>query len=416
MRKITQNIVLSLAALVFLLLLFEICIRFLIAPSDDSYGTLFGIELPPLKLPPPATEPKSVDRSTWYQGLIVDGKKITIGDLWGFLRDDPWLGYVPEENTISTNGWWQTNNLGAREREDTALTKTPGQQRWLVFGDSFAVGSRIPQEAVWSAVLDTQMDEAEIVNFGVDGYGMGQAYLRYQTVREKIEHDLVLLMFVPTHDLWREVNTQRDIGGDWDMYNIMPRFVIEQGGLKLITYAPSPSYQADHERGTDQALKDHLRQYDRLYFEYVFEEPRFIGRLILYKLFIRIVYENQRKRFFDSLLTPGSEALEVSTAIFKEMNNDVQRDGKEFVLVVLPSIDDLQKFDRDRAFRDQWGLMVESICTDELHCVDLTEALDALPIEQLDSAFDHSHYGPQTNEMLAGLIRQHLESVGMVSK
>jgi hypothetical protein len=46
----------------------------------------------------------------------------------------------------------------------------------------------------------------------------------------------------------------------------------------------------------------------------------------------------------------------------------------------------------------------------------LTEALDALPIEQLDSVFDNSHYGPQANDMLAGLIGQQLEAVGMVNK
>lgn len=90
-------LVLALAAFCFTLLMVETATRSFVTPAADSYGSLFGLELPPLELPSYTTPPPAVDRNAWYQGLIVEGKRITIGDLWGFFREDPILGYAPRK-------------------------------------------------------------------------------------------------------------------------------------------------------------------------------------------------------------------------------------------------------------------------------------------------------------------------------
>ena len=141
MKRIArQDILLFFASVCLIVLLAEAGLRFLSQPSEYSSGRFLGHELPPYKLL--LDEPLRMrrNRSEWVDGLIVDGKKITVGDLWGIYREDALLGYVPQENTVSANGWWESNNIGARAREATSPVIPPGLTRLLVFGESLAQG------------------------------------------------------------------------------------------------------------------------------------------------------------------------------------------------------------------------------------------------------------------------------------
>lgn len=417
-KKAKQNLLVSLAALFFFWLLLEITTRPLITPSANASGSLVGVELPPFKLLPPTTPPASTDHSTWYRGLVVDGQKITIGDLWGFFHKDPLLGYAPQESMISANGWWQSNSLGARARQEIGKLKTRGQQRWLVFGDSFAIGSRVRQEEVWSSILDGKLEDVEVVNFGVDGYGMGQSFLRYQAVKKKVEHDLVLLMFVPSQDLWRDINTRRDLRGNWELYWVMPRFILEQGDLKLIESPFEDAATRDRQsiEDMDMALRAHLRRYDRFYFESKYEEPGLIGQSILYRLFARAYSNYQDRTLVNSLPDPDSEAFQVSRAIFAAMNDEVKRDGNRFVLVFLPSHYDLWLLEHYASYRTHWAQMVSVGCRLDLICIDLLADMQSVPEDQLDSGYDGTHYGPKANALIAELIRHRLELEGMLAE
>lgn len=417
-RKASQNLLLSLTALLFSWLLLEIALRLLIAPSAVASGSLFGLELPPFKLFPPTTPPASTDHSEWYAGLVVDGQKITVGDLWGFFRKDPLLGYAPQEGMTSANGWWQSNSLGARARQEMGERPPPGQQRWLVFGDSFAIGSRVRQEEVWSSILDGELEDVEVANFGADGYGMGQSFLRYQVVKKEVEHDLVLLMFVPAQDLWRDINTRRDLRGNWELYWVMPRFILAQGDLKLIEspFEDSATQDRQSPEDMDSALRAHLRRYDRFYFESKYEEPGLFGDFILYKLFARAYSRYQDRTLINSLPDPDSEASRVSGAIFAAMNDEVSQDGNRFVLVFLPSLYDLWLAEHHASYRSDWAQMVSESCQQDLLCIDLLADMRSLPEDQLDSGYDGTHYGPKANQLIAELIRHRLELEGVVAE
>ena len=93
LRTLSSLVVASLLTLI----VAELALHLLIRPSANAYGELLGIDLPPLrgrwdKPPIPG------DRSKVWEHLIVDGRPITIDDLWGIMREDPDLGYVPQEN------------------------------------------------------------------------------------------------------------------------------------------------------------------------------------------------------------------------------------------------------------------------------------------------------------------------------
>jgi hypothetical protein len=395
--------------------LFEIVVRLILSPSQFSYGRILDRELPPIKLIP-AVPPSRSDRSEWYNNLLVRGRRITFGDLWGLYREDPLLGYTPQENALSSNTWWQSNNVGARARYDTPKQKQKGRSRIIVFGDSFTSCSRVPHEETWPAILDSQVEWLEVINFGVDGYSMTQSFLRYHTMKNRIEYDLVILMFVPSADLWREINTMRILKEPWDNHLIMPRFILENDTLKLINspYKNGPAIYESNKHTLSEQLKNHLRTYDQFYCTAKYENSSLLSNFISYKIFATIYCDYRKRYILKTIRRSNSEAMQISKKIFKMMNDEVLHNDKRFVLVILPLAYDLMKLNSRPSYQTEWDEMVSSICTDNLLCIDLTEEFGYLTQRQPDRGYDGSHYGPQANKVIANLIRDHLVSEGML--
>jgi hypothetical protein len=333
------------------------------------------------------------------------------------MREDQVLGYAPKENMISLNGWWQSNNIGARERYNIPKEKPQGQKRILVFGDSFAHGSRVPQEETWPSVLEAKNGDLEVINLGVDGYSMGQSLLRYREIRKKIDYDIVILIFVPVADLWRDINTMRSLGEeDWEGYEVYPRFVLECGKLSLIKspYKDQSSLEENNSTALSEELKSHLRKYDRFYFISKYETPWLIGNFLTYKLLARAYYIMKMNLLeYETKYGPQkiySEAMQVSKHIFIAMDEEAKQEEKGFILVFLPDHYALFKINKSRSYRNSWTKMVSSICGSGLYCIDLADGLTQLPACQIDTAYDGSHYGPKMNRKIAELISNHLES------
>jgi hypothetical protein len=410
----TQKILVACLALVFSLLAAEIALRLVVSPSPRSYGTLFDRELPPVRiLPQTLAGPVFTDRTAWYQRLVVDGRRITVGDLWGLQREDPLLGYVPREHATSINGWWQSNNIGARSRADTHRQKRDSCQRILVVGDSYAQGSRIPQEQTWSSVLASQRN-LEVVNLGVDGYSLAQTFLRYRGL-PPLDHDLVLLMFAPHASLWRDLNTMRDLATSWNFYQLVPRFVVQHDTLSAVTspYADQRDLLRRNTPVLSEQLRAHLARYDRFYFASKYEDPAILGNMLLYKVAARTYYESRihglRANIFED-----REALQVARRIAGAMTERARGNGSDLAVFLLPTHVDLALRRSDTGYRARWDSMVLGVCGDRLRCVDLAEDLESLAPDVLDYGYDASHYGPKASARIAGFIRIHLERLAVL--
>lgn len=178
MRKnLVSNTVLFILVALITLLITEGALNLMVKPSTSGSGVLFGIHLPPLRVLPSNMEIKSeaerrADLNNWTGKLVVDGNKITYSDLWGIFQEDARVGYIPVNNELSTNGWWQSNNPGARARQDTKKEKPPGTRKVLFFGHSYTQGSRVSQEETFQHYMNLADSTLEAINFGVDGLGI----------------------------------------------------------------------------------------------------------------------------------------------------------------------------------------------------------------------------------------------------
>ena len=405
MKKNWQiNIFLVFCALLVTLVAFEAGVRFFIQPCNACWGKLFSLELPPFQ-PVPNDAFAKTDRNEWFNGLVIDGARITLGDLWGIMREDELLGYAPQEDTFSANRWWQSNNIGARSRRDIEAFSSPDIVRLLAFGDSFTMSSRVSEEETWTFHLDQKSKNLEVVNLGVDGYGMAQSYLRYREMKNRIEHDLIILGFAPLADLERDVNSLRTLLG-WKMPILAPRFVVNEDSILLVDrpYVSSQDLRNNSVTGLSPDLHEFLQKYDVFYFDSIYESPPFLGRLVTYKLFSLFEYTLERRRLLKGLIEIGSEATQLSKGVFRSMKMDAMNNGKTFLLVFIPTLVDIKKYRSNPTFRRQWTALISYTCPDLNNCIDLMSPLIELPPDEIDSGYDGTHYGPKTNEAVAEIL------------
>ncbi len=413
LRTVLQNLGLVALSCVFALLLVEFGLRLFVQPSDRAFGELFGHQLPPLRI---AAVSPPVDRTEPYESLIVEGDHITRGDLWGYQRPDPVLGYTTQENVVSVNGWWQSNNLGARSRQATTYTIPPGKTRVITFGDSFTQGSRVPQDQTWTYHLDKAYPDMEVINFGVDGYSMAQAFLRFQIIEKIVEYDTVVMMFVPKSDTWRDINTVRNLAFGWKMPYVLPRYVLEDGELRLVQspYADHDDVYQDNKEGISEKLKNFLRRYDRFYVDIEYESPTILQYSMIYKLIVSAIAEDARRDVLTHRVRSDSEAIAVSRAIFERMADMVRSTGKQFLLVVLPAPQEVQRLRSDPAYFALWSEMLRTVCGPTIPCLELRSVLLDAPAAQIDLGYDGTHYGPKANRLIAREIARRLADVTVV--
>ncbi len=86
--------------------------------------------------------------------------------------------------------------------------------RIAIFGDSFAFGAQVPFEHTWGYYLENNLKEAglnaEVLNFGVGGYGIDQAFRRWEKEGKAFSPHVVLCGFQP-ENVKRNVNLIRPI-------------------------------------------------------------------------------------------------------------------------------------------------------------------------------------------------------------
>ena len=397
----------------------DVVLRFFVVHSDRAWGELFEVKLPPEALLPweqikrdEKTEGLVKPWSVRPSPVVVRGTRLAWGDLNGILREDPLLGHAPKENSVSVNGWWQANNYGARSSRDIRPENPAHELRLFVFGGSYAHGSRVPEGETWCSFLEAEDERLQVWSFGVDGYGMGQSYLRFQQVAAELDYDLALLVWVPDKSLWRDINLIRYVGHRWESYKINPRFVVEEGELRLV---PSPyedlkQMTERNREGISDELREHLRKYEGFYIPSKYEEVPLLGRSILFKRLLAWRIERREDAIDEGVMRPGSDAQRLSKKIFEAMSREVEQQGREFALLILPSRSALKAYREQPDRAEQWEATVRFVCEAEYPCYDVMREFADLPAGSLDRGYDHSHFGPRTNRRIARFVQERIVS------
>jgi len=103
------------------------------------------------------------------------------GDL-SYLIYDARMGWSVGPNRRSANGLYSSGPEAIRvPHEEVPLTISEGKTTIALVGDSYTFGEEVKYENSWGYHLSQLLGgEVQVLNFGVPGYGVGQAYLRYE--------------------------------------------------------------------------------------------------------------------------------------------------------------------------------------------------------------------------------------------
>ena len=150
---------------------------------------------------------------------------------------DPELGWSYRAPSKSDDGAIHISARGTRGAREYADRPADDVLRVVAFGDSFTFCEEVRDEHSWPAVVESELEGVELLNFGVGGYGTDQALLRWRTVDPGERVDVVLVGLL-LENIGRNVNRYRP---RWypraDSAVVKPRFVLEGEGLRLL---PAP--------------------------------------------------------------------------------------------------------------------------------------------------------------------------------
>lgn len=116
------------------------------------------------------------------------------------------------------------NKDGFRALKDYDLVKSPDILRILAIGDSYTFGSGLHDRFSYPALTEFLIDNSEVLNFGVEGYGIDQAYLTYLNKGKKYDPDILIFgIFLA------DIQRAGQYVGPW----LKPRLIFEEGHIIL---------------------------------------------------------------------------------------------------------------------------------------------------------------------------------------
>lgn len=331
---------------------------------------------------------------------------------WMYCYDKD-LGWILQPGYRSSI--YQFNSKGMRSgSKEYDLKPKDNILRIGLFGDSFIVSDDEPFDRSLGYYLENDLNargvKVEVLNFGVGGYGMDQAYLRWQKTGIKYNLDLVIFGF-QAENVKRNLNIFRALYSHGSFPFSKPRFILRSGKLQVIN---SPTLSTRDigkifEAGGLARLKQH---------EFFYSKSQYQNRLLylfkfgsyLYERIINCKYLNAyiERPFYKLKEEPSQLALKI-VDVFKR---DVEKSGANFLVVHLPKHVDLFTLESGSTLPYQ-ELLREIVTKTEaiLPEQQMIKRLRYIPDSNLKYLFNFSlHYSGEANEIIAEIISDHLQN------
>ena len=303
---------------------------------------------------------------------------------------------------------YRANAQGIRADREYTSVPTRGAVRIAAFGDSFTHGDGVVNAEVWTEVLTRTKPGVEVLNFGVGGFGLDQAFLRYRREGRAFRPHLVLIGFM-TENIKRSVNVYRPYYQPRTQQPLSkPRFALHQGQLSLLEnpIGPLSGYRA---LLTDPApVLRQLGEHD-YYYQRQSHSSRWdiLPSVRLVKLTLDQVRQRGDAVIYDGQYNTATEAFAVTVATFDAFVAEVQADGAQPLILVFPNAADLQR-QANRSPR-LYQALLDHFDTRKYPYVDLLGAFDTCRSDCSIKSLVPGHYSAGANRMVAEYLAGYLE-------
>lgn len=315
------NSLIALAAFLLTLLALELGLRLTGETDADGNATALGVRAQPQSLP--------------LSQLLLRIDDYLAREEWATYIYDPLLGWAPSPERVwpQGSGSYSVNRDGIRAPRDYSREPPPASLRIAVFGDSFTEGNEVADEHTWPRQLERRLNEAglraEVLNFGVSAYGMGQAYLRWRHLGKAFAPDIVLFGLQP-ENLKRNVNVFRQLLNPAGMPFSKPRFARIDGELALLNAPALPPEEliATFERFAEHPLAR---------WEYHYQDREAAAQWWNFSWLANLLYAWLDADDADpGVYAPGSEGGDLGKAILSAFAADAEAAGSVFAVIHLP--------------------------------------------------------------------------------
>jgi lysophospholipase L1-like esterase len=330
---------------------------------------------------------------------------------------DPELGW---RHVPGAAGWlvspefsveYRINAQGLRDRE-VQVERVPGQARVLCFGDSFVEGWGVRAEERVSEMLQQRLPGAEVVNFGVAGYGTDQEWLLYEKQGRRFRPDWVVLFFYG-NDLWNNAARQ-GIGAE---RGFKPYFQVGPEGRLLLGGVPvrKSGFWEQGEQAWHQALPAYLYQHLHLL-------------ALVRRSAAPEVPRQQQERYYRGLYGEGGSqeaaAWELTGRLLQAFAHSVEGAGGRLLLVYVPALVQIEAEDW-KMKRELYGLVGEYDLRQPQRKLQGLALAAGIPFLDLDTVFAQqalsqtlyfrdSHWNPAGHALAAAAVAARLEGAGWV--
>ncbi len=304
-------------------------------------------------------------------------------------RIHPVLGwdYLPDYSTDTDT----VNSMGLRSVREYAPEPPPGVRRIAAFGDSFTYAGEVSDEGCWAARVEAGW-RAEVLNYGIGGYGPDQVYLRYLDEGHRMKPDVVLIGFVPLMasrvvSRYRRFQDPRD--GPW----FKPRFVLEGEDLRLVS--PPVASREDALRLLENpSLVAQMSAGDFWYVPAIYEHRLHDWSATYRLLTYFFAWLNRRHLHRDRIhkgrfLNPDAESYRILTRLYRKFGEAVRANGAEPVVMLFPTRGDLEMYAASR--QTTYQTLAATFVEAGLGVVDLAEplVLSGIPLPELFAPKGH---------------------------
>ncbi|MDM8527484.1 SGNH/GDSL hydrolase family protein [Anaerolineales bacterium HSG24] len=319
------NIALIIVGIIFAWGTAEIAIRWFGSYDIDGQFEIYeDVVLKPYRLP--------IERTQQKVDLYLQRAPDTA------IMHHPVLGWVPRPHGKSDDGLYQYNGQGIRSPVIYSQTPADNILRIALFGDSFTHCSDVSYEESWGYLLEQKLlakgVQAEVLNFGVSGYGMDQAYLRWEKEGRAYQPDIVIFG-IQFENVRRNVNLIRTIYRRGDIPFSKPRFMLKNGVLKPINIPTIPPEDVPQVMQNIDTWELAKYEYSYAHDDYT---PYFWLNSKVLALAFTLITDSSIDKFSYNL---GEGPANLTLAIIEQFEQSVQAEGAEFVMVNLLRYNDL---------------------------------------------------------------------------
>ena len=307
---------------------------------------------------------------------------------------DPELGWINKadvlvEDMYGTDRHLRTNSQRFRNQHAFDSRTPPRKIRVICSGDSFTLGYGVGDEQTWCAQLEQIDERLQTVNMGQGGYGIDQAYLWYNSIKDDLEHQIHLFTFI-SEDFRRAAHTS------FSGYGKPVLEPTDEGFVVTNVPVPKTSYALSRLIRNGQAL----RQLDS----------------------VRLT----RRLFFGKEIVPTTDesaelSKRIAIGIFRQLEEHHRHRGSLLILVHLPTQADYV------GQRSHWRKFMQQEQAERgWRYLDLGDALSRLTRREMKSLFlnkedleylgAEGHYNEKGNRFVAETIHQYLMSLPQVKK